>query len=120
MKIRLEEALRAQLEKSAKQQGLSLNAEIRKRLYQSFEWERAFAEPKKMVEQDFQAAMLQKGYQLYHTIRGSLWASYKIDAEVTDLFRSAEAATLVRAMEPALVSIVEKAMAKVATRGDKE
>jgi hypothetical protein len=118
LKVRLRETLRAQLEKSAKQHGLSLNAEIAKRLDQSFEWERAFAEPKKMIEQDFLAAMLQKGFQRLFTKHGVIWTQTEI--KLTDLLRSVEATALVRAIEPELAVVVAKAIAKVANRGNEE
>jgi hypothetical protein len=114
LKVRLREPLRAQLEKSARQHGVSLNAEIAKRLDQSFEWEKAFADAKKMTEQGFEAVMLQKGYQPIRTKHGLIWAQTEI--EVADVVRSVEATALVRAIEPDLAGVVARAIANMVAK----
>jgi hypothetical protein len=66
LRLRVREALRAQLEKAARRKGISLNAEVEARLERSFQDEAALAELPGLVKRTL--AELSKGEQLAKTL----------------------------------------------------
>lgn len=125
LKVRLREPMRARLEKSAKQRGISLNAEIANRLEQSFDWDEKFGDSRKMLAEHeevlrsgLEAAMRHEGYQPVRLDQGIVWLAP--GAPIGKLSFSIDAAAVVDAMTPELTGIIARALANVAKDGSEQ
>jgi hypothetical protein len=125
LKLRFPEALRRKLEKDAAKHSQSMNAEIVRRLDESFKWDqgeeavkRLVADSEQALKRGFEAALQHAGYQRIVLDQGNVWAEPGMN--IARMSVSVDAAAVVRAMEAEFAGVLARAIAKVSKEGDKK